>query len=381
MTAAEPPAPQPRTVGIEEELLLVDPSTGRLAGVADELTDDPDDAGEGDNGDAEQWPSVEHEFKRQQIETATRPSTSIDELLIEVVAARRSVVERAVEHGVAPVALGSYPGVGRSRVTDDERYELMMRTFGIVASTSLACGMHVHVSVSSREEGVGVIDRIRDWLPVLLAMTANSPYYQGEDTGYASYRSLAWSLWPTAGPTDVFGDPAAYDREIESLVTAGAAVDHGMIYFDARLSAQYPTVEIRVMDICPTADDAVLMAALSRALVETAAGEWAAGSARSPRSWVSRGALRAATWRAARYGLTDQLVHPLTGRLAEASEVVSALVDHVGPALAGTGDLAAVTAGLARLHETGNGASRQRAVFAARRSWADVVATARDWTA
>jgi carboxylate-amine ligase len=372
MTATEPLAPQPRTVGIEEELLLVDPRSGRLGGVADELTDDADD-----DSDDEQWPSVEHEFKRQQIETATRPSTSIDELLTEVVAARRSVVERAAEHGVSPVALGTYPGVGRSRVTDDERYQRMLRTFGIVGSTSLACGMHVHVSVSSRDEGVGVLDRIRCWLPVLLAMTANSPYYQGEDTGYASYRSLAWSMWPTAGPTDAFGDLAAYEREIESLVTAGAALDDGMIYFDARLSAQYPTVEIRVMDICPTADDAVLMAALSRALVETAALEWASGAAAST---VSRGALRAATWRAARYGLSDQLVHPGTGRLADAAEVVAALVDHVGSALAQTGDGTAVAAGLARLQETGNGAARQRAVFADRQSWADVVAAAREWT-
>ncbi len=370
MTAAESASSPLRTVGIEEEMLLVDRETGHLVGVSDELTDEPTD-------DVSDWPSIEHEFKRQQIETATEPSRRVAALRTEVLAARQSVADRALPMGVSPVALATHPGRGHSRVTPDERYGRMMAAFGTVATTSLACGMHVHVSVASRDEGVGVIDRIRGWLPVLLAMSANSPYFQGRDTGYASYRSVSWSMWPTAGPTDLFGDAATYDAEVERLVATGAALDEAMIYFDARLSAQYPTVEIRVMDICPTVDVAVPLAALCRGLVETAAREWADGTAAPD---VSRSVLRAATWRAGRFGLTEELVHPASGRLAPAPDVVAALVEHVRDALAPGDDLDVVTGGVARLLRAGTGAERQRAAYERRHRLSDIVDGAREWT-
>ena len=111
-----------------------------------------------------------------------------------------------------------------------------------------------------------MIDRIAAWLPLLLALSSNSPFWQGHDTGYASFRTVIWGLWPTAGPSGPFGDAAGYDAAVADLVRSGAALDVGMVYFDARLSASYPTVEIRVADVCTDVRDAVLLAALSRAL-------------------------------------------------------------------------------------------------------------------
>ncbi|WP_143665942.1 YbdK family carboxylate-amine ligase, partial [Streptomyces griseus] len=175
----------------------------------------------------------------------------------------------------------------------------------------LTCGCHVHVSVASDEEGVAVLDRMRRWLPVLLALSANSPYWQGRDSGYSSYRSQVWGRWPSAGPVDVHGSAEAYHDRVRSLVGTGALRDEGMIYFDARLSHRYPTVEVRIADVCLDPADTVLLATLVRGLVDTAAREWRAGE---PPPDIDTSLLRVATWRAGRSGLEGRLVHPRTLR-------------------------------------------------------------------
>jgi carboxylate-amine ligase len=215
----------------------------------------------------------------------------------------------------------------------------------------------VHVDVSDDEEGVRVIDGLRPWLPLLTAISANSPYAAGRDTGYASWRQQVWARWPTSGTAEPFGSAAEYRRVSESLVRLGAALDDGMLYYDARLSAVYPTVEIRVADACTDVDHALVVAALSRALVETLAD--GSSSEAQPRSDL----LRAAWWRAARYGLSGDLVHPQTWELVPAGDALAALVDRVGEALAQAGDTDRVTDGLARLASAGNGARQQRQAF------------------
>jgi glutamate---cysteine ligase / carboxylate-amine ligase len=245
--------------------------------------------------------------------------------------------------------------------------------FGRVAAEQLTCGCHVHVSVADDEEGVAVLNRIRIWLPVLTALTANSPFWMGLDTGYASYRSQAWSRWPSAGPTAVFAGAADYHRLIEDVLATGTAVDTGMVYFDARLSANWPTVEVRVADVALRVEDAVTHAGLVRGLVETAAAEWRAGRAAPA---VRGELLRLATWRAGRSGLSGELVHPLTGRPAPAPEVVGALLEHVRPALAEAGDEPRVAAGVSALLRRGTGADLQRRVHAETGDLAAVVRAA-----
>jgi glutamate---cysteine ligase / carboxylate-amine ligase len=244
--------------------------------------------------------------------------------------------------------------------TPESRYERMTSRFGLPAREALTCGCHVHVEVGSPEEGVAVLDRVRPWLPVLLALSANSPFWQGEDTGFASYRYLTWSRWPSAGPTALFGSPAGYRAAVDAMLETGTILDAGMIYFDARLSARYPTVEFRVADVCPSPADAALLAGLSRALVETAAGEWRAGTEPDP---VRIEVLRLAHWRAARSGLADELVAPWSWRPVPAWAVLEGLVAHVRDALRSAGDVDVVAEGLDRLRERGTGAAVQRAVF------------------
>jgi carboxylate-amine ligase len=374
--SATGPTDRRRTVGVEEELLLFEAGSSRLAATGELLVDAPEPAA-GTEPTAGLLPIVEHELKRQQIETATSPQSDLGSLLRQIAHGRLAVAERAAAEGSVPAAMGTDPAPGRPVTTRDERYEQMMRDFAIIADQQLTCGMHVHVAVDSRDEGVAVIDRIRPWLAVLLAMSANSPFHQGQDTGYASYRAIRQEMWPTAGPTELFHTLAAYEREVEALVAVGAALDPGMIYFDVRLAARFPTVEIRVMDVAPTPERAVALAALCRGLVDTAVTDWRADR---PASAVRRMSLRGAAWRAARHGLAGDLVRPGTADLAPAAEVVEALVDHTHAALTANGDLDLVQDFVRRLFAEGTGAEQQRAAFARRGEIGDVVAAAVAWT-
>jgi carboxylate-amine ligase len=248
----------------------------------------------------------------------------------------------------------------------------MLDAFGLTVREMLTCGCHVHVGVADDEEGVAVLNRIRVWLPVLTALTANSPFWGGEDTGYASYRSQAWYRWPSAGPTELFADAAAYHRLVDAVLATDTVLDSGMVYFDARLSDSWPTVEIRVADVALRVEDAVTLAGLARALVETAVREAQAGVAPPE---VPAQILRLAAWRAGRSGLTGDLVHPRTGRPTPAAEVLQALLDHVRGALVDTGDLERVTDGLADLQRRGTGADLQRRVH--RETGGDLAAVVR----
>jgi YbdK family carboxylate-amine ligase len=346
-----------RSVGVEEELLLVEPGTGKPRAVAGtalrairQTADNPDNP-----GDAAQ--ALSYELQGQQLETNTRPCRGLDELGREVRRCRALAAEAADQAGVRVAALATSPVPAEPRLVRNSRYLEMAEAFGPIAFEQLTCGCHVHVEISSADEGVAVLDRIGPWLPVLLALSANSPFWQGRDSGYASFRYQEWGRWPSAGPADTFGTAETYRQIVRQMVRTGTLLDTGMVYFDARLSEHYPTVEIRVADVCLHADDAVLIAALSRALVETEARQWrAGGGTRHGRTEI----LRLASWRASRSGLDDVLINPLTGLPESAKAVVNALLEHVQDALDESGDTPAVTELLAAVLGRGNGAEFQR---------------------
>jgi carboxylate-amine ligase len=268
-------------------------------------------------------------------------------------------------------ALGTSPVVIEPVPTPGERYARMQEAFGPIATEQLTCGCHVHVSVSSEEEAVGVLDRIRVWLPCLLALSANSPVWQGRDTQYDSFRLQAMYRWPGSGPTDLFGSAEAYRQRISDMVATGVVMDWGMVYFDVRASHHYPTVEIRVADVCLDVRDAVLLAALSRGLVDTAAAQWSAGE---PAPAVPTSMLRLATWQASREGVAGSLLDPFTSRPRPASDVVTELAGHVDAALRANGDADLVAERIDAVLTRGNGAMRQRLVMEKSGNLDDVVA-------
>lgn len=340
-----------RTVGVEEEYLLVTPEGGtasvspavlrhahlsRAAQGASERDDRP-------GGD------VEKEFKQEQIEISTHPHESLAELLEDLRGRRRQADEAAQRAGARIAALGTSPHKVRPTTLPDRRAHEIRAHFGYTAGEQLTCGCHVHVSIADEHDGIRIVDTLRPWAPVLMALSANSPSWQGRSTSYASYRSQVWGRWPTAGPTAPFETPEEYHRVVEELLATGTILDDGMIYFDARLSARYPTVEVRVADVCLDAADAVLQAALVRGLADSPAID-------QPRTEL----LRAASWRAGKDGVTGALVHPLTWKPAPAAEVVGALVEHARPTLERLGDAELVDRLVADVLLRGTGAVQQQ---------------------
>jgi carboxylate-amine ligase len=354
-----------RKMGVEEELMLVDPASGALRAVASAALA-AHRGRVGDRADRETEfgadSGMEAELFRQQIETGTTPCGTADELTSDLVSCRREVASSAAEVGVALVAVGTpVLPTGDEQVTPNDRYERIVHDFGEISRQGSVCGMHVHVDVADDDEGVRVIDGLRPWLPVLRALSVNSPYWRGTDTGYASWRTHVWGRWPTAGPSEPFGDAAGYRAVTAALVDSGAALDLGMLYFDARLSEHYPTVEVRVFDSVTEPDDVVLLALLTRGLVATIA-ETSVTDAGARHSWRHE-LLRAAHWRASRDGLSAELLNPLSGERQPARAVVETLMAHVRGALEDAGDLEPVTQRFEQLLARGTGASRQRAAF------------------
>ncbi|MET0467798.1 MAG: glutamate--cysteine ligase [Aeromicrobium sp.] len=336
-----------RKVGVEEEMFLVDPRTRLLVPASGRALD------AADSGD-----QLEQELFLQQVETASAPHHAMADLLPDLRAARRGAIDAAASVGAVLAAMPvAVLADDDGEVTPKQRYERMVTRFGQVGQQALVCGTHVHVDVADDDEGVGVIDRMAPWLPLVLALSTGSPFHAGADTGYASWRAETWESWPTAGAVEPFGDAAGYHRAVAAVIDAGAALDGGMIYFDARLSAAYPTVEIRVADVCADLADTVVITAVLRSLVETCAEWWHDGTPVDP--WRVE-MLRAARWRARRDGLDGSLIDPAHGRLTSARHALDTLVRTIGPALDRHGDRELVERGIDRLLTDGTGATRQR---------------------
>jgi carboxylate-amine ligase len=350
------------TVGVEEEFLLVDPHTGTAVPAVDLVLEQVP---------AELRGQVEREFQTSQIEIGTPPGLELASIRHSLGLLRAELAAAAERAGVRLLAIGTGPVDGPvPPVVDKPRFDRMIERYRLLVPGPGNNGMHVHVGIPDPEIGVQVLNHVRPWLPILHAATANSPFARGADTGYASWRSVEWERWPSVAPTPYLESHEHYERLIRQLIASGVMLDEGMLYWYARLSAKYPTVEIRIGDVCPSVDDTVLIAALVRALVATAIREIAEGR---PAVNTDHHLLVAAHWRAAHDGLEGEGVDLADGELRPAWELLDRLVDRVRPELDRHGDLDQVTDLLGGLRRNGTGAARQRAVFARTGRLVDVV--------
>ncbi|MBG0831958.1 glutamate--cysteine ligase [Planomonospora sp. ID67723] len=350
-------------VGVEEEYLVVDPLTRAVAPRAAEVLE---------RAACELGGQVSSEITRFQVEAKTTPCARACELEGKIRRMRAAMAAAARGEGLAVVASGT-PVLGEvvpPPITDDPRYEVGIATYRALHDEQAICAGHVHVHLPDRERAVLVGNHLRPWLPVLLAMTANSPLWAGRDTGYASWRTLSWGKWPVAGPPPYFASLAEFEEVIAALTESGALVDPGTIFWDVRPSARLPTLEVRVADVPATAGESVLLAAVVRGLVVTSLERVERGDL-GPRLSAER--LRVAYWRAARDGLEGHGVDPVTGRLRPAGELLAALLRHIRPALEETGDLDMVGRRMEWLRAAGTGAARQRAALDRRGRPVDVV--------
>ncbi|HEY3941655.1 MAG TPA: glutamate--cysteine ligase [Acidimicrobiales bacterium] len=356
-------APGEVLVGVEEEFLLLDADTARPAPrITEILPDAARTAGE----------NAQPELHRAQIEIATEPCRTLGALRAELTRLRVQVVEAARRSNTLVVAAGTYPGQmgppGRL-VTPEPRYEQIARDASVLGAEQLICGCHVHVSVAP-ERAVPAMNRVRRWLPVVLALSANSPFWEGQDTGFSSFRTEVWVRWPTAGPIGGFASMAEYEALLDRLVATGVILDRAMAYWDVRPSQRFPTLEVRVADVMPSTDEVVAVAGVIRALVVWAAEGRGGPEADRP---LRPELQRAASWRAARAGLGEELIDPLLGTAAPASAAVAQLVELLGPTMEELGDRLELVGLVARLLERGNGADRQRRAFRRRHALGDVV--------
>src|ERR1700712_1694182 len=349
------------TLGAEEELHLIDLESWELSARAPQLLSRLPKS------------SYSAEIQRTTVETNTAVVSSLSDRREELLRLRRELVAVAGREGLGVAAVGTAP---RSTFADFEltttgRYSRMQEQYRLLVDEQLICGTQIHVGVSDRDLAVEIAQRIARDLPVLLALSASSPFWNGQDTGYASIRTTIWQRWPTAGAPGPLGSAHEDDELLADLIGSGVIADAKMAYFDVRPSSHAPTLELRVCDACPLVDDAVLIAGLFRALVRAAEVDVEAGRPHLP---IPPPLHRAAVWQAARSGLSRNLVdaalHP---RPRPASEVVRGLVQRLRPQLEELGDWDAV----AELTETavarGNSADRQRAVFAERGELEDVM--------
>lgn len=338
--------------GVEEEFLLLDAATGMPRDGADDMVA------------ALNGLRAEHEFFHSQLETATPVCSVADEAFASLGEFRVAAAAAAAERGLVLAGSGAPPIGGEiaGRVTDNPRYRNIHATMRGMVHRYYSTGTHVHVEVPSRDVGVEVMTRIARWSPALVALTANSPLWYGEDSGYASWRYLQLQQWPSSGWPPAFSSAAEYEAVVDSLVRAGALMDKALVNWSIRLSEKFPTVELRTADAQLSSDEAVALGLILRALVHRALEEREAGA---PVIDVQRDLLRGAHWLAARNGLASELVDPEAGEPRPAFEVIDALIDYLRPSLETTGDLAHIERFVARRRAEGGGAARQLAAWRA----------------
>jgi carboxylate-amine ligase len=342
------------TIGVEEEYQIINPETRELRPRATRMIHKAREV----LGD-----EVTNEFYESQIEIGTPVCHTLADVRAELVRLRRRVVEAAHREKSRIAAAGTHPfsrWEGQP-VTHKTRYLELHDDFQQIAREAIIFGCHVHIGIADREEAVQVMNRCRPWLPQIIALSASSPFWLGSDTGYASYRTQLFTRWPMAGIPQDFASRAEYDELVASLVAVGMISDASKIYWDARPSSHAETLEFRVADVCPTIDETVMVAGLCRALARTCLEQHRSGKPEEP---VRHELLKAARWRASRFGLDTELIDVLGKKSVPARELTESMLAHLRPALEAHGDWDEVSQIVRKTLDQGNSAKRQLWTFA-----------------
>jgi carboxylate-amine ligase len=358
-----PESPQDFSLGVEEEFQIIDPVSRTLRPRAASILANARDA----HGE-----EVTNELYLSQIETGTPVCATLADARRELVRLRRELAAAAAKSGSRIAAAGTHPF---SRwedqpLTPKPRYRGLRDEFQQLIREQVIFGCHVHVGVADPEDAVRIMNRARSWVAVLIALAANSPFWKGVDTGYASYRTEVFGRFPTAGTPHPFASRAEFDGLIADLVATNLIEDGSKIYWDIRPSSHVPTLEFRAADVCATVDEAVMVAGLANGLARACLDADRRGD---PADHARPELLQAAKWQAARYGLDGDLIDVGAARARPAAEVVESLLEFVRPALEEFGEWAGVAELTRRTLAEGNGATRQRRAYAKAKRFDDIV--------
>ncbi len=288
------------TVGIEEEYLLVDPKTRDLSSrVPPSLVEECVAALEKGQ--------VTPEFLQAQIEIGTRKCDSIKEAADEVAQLRRLVSDVAGKHDMAIIAASTHPFAAwdAQHHTDKERYNILARDMQGVARRLVICGMHVHVGIDDDELRIDLLGQISYFLPHLLALSTSSPFWRGQQTGLMSYRIAVFDELPRTGLPETFDSFGEYKRHVDTMVSAGVFEDASKLWWDVRPAQRFPTLELRIPDVCTRYDDGVTIAAVYLCLLRMLYR-----LKRNNQRWrrYSNMLVMENRWRAQRYGLDEGLI-------------------------------------------------------------------------
>jgi carboxylate-amine ligase len=345
------------TFGIEEEYHLVDRQTGRLVAAPPALMEAcAERLGE----------RVSPEFLRTQIEIGTPVSRSFADVRAHLVHCRSTIAAVAADHGLAPIAAGTHPFAGWSELetTDKQRYHDLARDLAVVGRRLVICGMHVHVGIEDDELRIDLMNQVRYFLPHLYILSTSSPFWEGEATGLKGYRLSVADESPRTGLPGRFAGWDEYTRTVDVLVQAGVMEDASKIWWDLRPSARFPTLEMRITDVCTRIDDAVGIAALylcfCRMLYRLR---------RANLAWRNYPVflLEENRWRAQRYGVKGSLFDLGKGTLVpfrDLMDEIQALIAEDAAALGCTAEVAHA----GRIVAEGTSADRQLAVYERSRS-------------
>jgi carboxylate-amine ligase len=351
----------PFTVGIEEEYLLVNKSTG-------DLDNDPPPAllaqctelGGG---------QISPEFLRCQIEVGTKVCRTLQEARADLARLRGIIVEVSARHGLAPIAASTHPfaRVLQQKHTDKERYFSLAREMQATARRMVICGMHVHVGIGDDELRIDLMNQMAYFLPHLLALSCSSPFWEGEQTGLKSFRMTIFNSLPRTGLPERFASYGEFRRHIDTLIRNELIQDTSKIWWDIRPSSRYPTLETRIMDCCTSIDDSICLAAFTVSLLRMLYRLRSANQ-----RWREYPHLLIAEnrWRAMRYSTDEKLLDLAKGELVPFGDLLEELIELVRPDAVALGCVAEVEHAR-QIVRRGTSAHRQVAVYdAARRAGA-----------
>ncbi len=308
------------TIGVEEEYLLVDPETRNLA-------DDPP-ASILEDCRKRIGDQVTPEFLRSQIEVGTQVCTSISAAAEQLRSLRCCIREVAESHGLAMIAASTHPIADwdLQKHTEKERYNTLAQSMQTVVRRMLICGMHVHVGIENDDLRIDLMNQVSYFLPHLLAISTSAPFWHGIETGLKSYRMAVWNELPRTGLPPQFDSYGEYRRLVDTLVGTGVIEDASKLWWDIRPSGKFPTLEMRMTDICTRTEDSICIAALYRCLLRML---WRLR--RSNQRWrqYDRFMISENRWRASRYGIDEGLIDFGKAEIVPFAELLEELIELV----------------------------------------------------
>ncbi len=339
------------TIGIEEEYLLVDAESFDLAEAPEAMIADCA---------AELGEQVAPEFLRCQIEIGTRACGSVPEAVADLRHLRETIARVAQEYGLVPISAGGHPTAEWSGQThrDRERYNALKRDLAAVGERMLICGLHVHVGIPDKDDRIDLMNQASYFLPHLLALSASSPFWQGRDTGLASYRTGVLDNLPRSGLPPRFDSWSGYRRLIDTMIGAGLIEDATKIWWDLRPSDRFPTLETRICDACPRVGDVAALAAIVQATLRML---WRLKALNQSWRCHDLALIDENRWRARRYGTEKGLVDFGRGTVEPMGQLVEEWIELIAPDTEALGTAQEVR-GLRHILTEGTSAERQRRV-------------------